>query len=76
MRSRAKADRKRLLHLGPLTASRCGLLNGHPARASTRIHPLFHTSGGMSDNTTSPEALVTVYQAVAGAVSMYVGSIG
>jgi hypothetical protein len=30
----------------------------------------------MSDNTTSPEALVTVYQAVAGAVSMYVGSIG
>jgi len=42
----------------------------------TGIHPLFHTSGEISDNTMSPNALATVRQAVAGAVSKYVGSVG
>jgi hypothetical protein len=37
----------------------------------TGIHPLFHTSGDIPQNTTSPEALATVYQAVARAVSKY-----
>lgn len=37
----------------------------------TGIHPLFHTSGDVPQNTTSPEALATVHQAVAHAVSRY-----
>jgi hypothetical protein len=37
----------------------------------TGIHPLFHTSGDVPENTTSPEALAIVYQAVARAVSRY-----
>lgn len=42
----------------------------------TGIHPLFHTSGDVPENTTSPEALATVYQAVAHAVSKYLGGTG
>jgi hypothetical protein len=47
--------------------------NASPASlmSFTGIHPLFHTSGDVPENTTSPEALATVYQAVARAVSRY-----
>ena len=42
----------------------------------TGIHPLLHTSGDIPANTTSPEALATVYQAVARAVAKYLGGTG
>ena len=42
----------------------------------TGIHPLFHTSGDIPENTTSPEALATVHEAIVRAVSKYLGGIG
>ncbi len=49
---------------------------GSDLMSFTGIHPLFHTSGDIPTNTTSPEALATVYQAVARAVATYLGSTG